>query len=41
MAANIESRIEALEAKLVPVDPRERLIIFLMWTSAVSGGGVG
>ncbi len=37
MATNIESRIEALEAKLVLSNPEERLVIFLIWTSAVSG----
>ena len=31
MATNIESRIEALEAKLVLSNPEERLVIFNIW----------
>ncbi len=35
---NIESRIEALEAKLVLMStPRERLVIIINWTSAIAG----
>ncbi len=31
MAANIESRIEALEAKLVPSNPQERMVVTINW----------
>ncbi len=37
MATNIESRIEALEARLTLSNPQERMVIFIIWTSAVSG----
>ncbi len=40
MATNIESRLERLEAKLLPSNPEERMVIFIMWTSAVSGGAL-
>ncbi len=31
MVTNIESRIEALEARLVPVDPAKLMVIILAW----------
>ncbi len=34
---NIESRIEALETRLLPSDPEERMVIFINWTSAIAG----